>query len=105
MNTAIDVGKTSFGTAKPQVDFATGMSGKGYLANCQQTSDRIQLLELEKALEMLGAKGKKSLMAYIQHCNPKIATDGYVELEMLREVLKDFFGDASGLLMQQICPQ
>jgi hypothetical protein len=102
MNSAIDVSKTSFGTAETHGNFATGIFGKA--CSLQTTSGKISLLELENRLEMLGPKAKKGLMVHIQRSNPKITSEGFVELGMLQEVLEGLFGKASDLLMQQVCP-
>lgn len=92
---------------------AIDVSGTGYEATGEQkkmggtwnyTGNKIALMELDKSLGLLGEKGKKNLMTYIQANNPK-TSDGYVEVETIDTVLKTVFGQASDLLMKQILHQ
>jgi hypothetical protein len=55
-------------------------------------------------LGLLGEKGRKGLMDYIKVHNPN-ASEGYIELEMVDDVLKKVFGEAAELLMKQILHQ
>jgi hypothetical protein len=70
--------------------------------NC--TENKIPIMELNEALSLLGERGRKGLMDYIQVHNPN-ASEGYIELEMVDEVLQKVFGEASELLMKQILHQ
>jgi hypothetical protein len=70
--------------------------------NC--TENKIALTELDKTLGLLGEKGRKGLMDYIKVHNPN-ASEGYIELEMIDDVLKKVFGEAADLLMKQILHQ
>jgi hypothetical protein len=55
-------------------------------------------------LDCLGERAKKGLVRYIQTRNPK-ASDGYIEEDMLDNLLQDVFGEASVLLKKQILRQ
>lgn len=99
MKIAIDVGRASFGTEKQ------GRVGRmnSTSQNCAQ-SDKIPLVELDKALDLLGERGKKSLMAYIKASNPK-TSDEYIQVQTVDSVLQTVFGEASVLLMKEILHQ
>ena len=92
---------------------AIDVSGTGYEPMGEQkemggtwnyTGNKIPLMELDKSLGLLGEKGKKNLMTYIQ-ANTSETSDGYVEVEMIDTVLKTVFGQASDLLMKHILHQ
>ena len=67
--------------------------------NC--TESKIPLMELDKALGLLGERGRKGLMNYIQVRNPN-SSEGYIDLEIVDDVLQKVFGEAAELLMNQI---
>jgi hypothetical protein len=105
MNTSTEVGGTSFGTTEMQMGGALGTMTRGSV-NREMSgfaeSDKISLMELGRALDVIGEMGKTYLMNYIQFYNPRTGSDGCVKLDMVHDVLHEFFGEAAVLLMREI---
>jgi hypothetical protein len=106
MNTTTEVGGTSFGTAElrmgRELGTRTGALQNGETSSFDGNSDKISLVELDRALDIIGDRGKTKLMNYIQFYNRKATNDGFVKLGIVHDLLHEFFGDAAVLLMREI---